>query len=87
VSLVGCLRLQILFTFVYLLRTIVRASRAQRVAVEVPATTDFSQYDSQISNLGLSEQMIVVVVVDKESSVVIVAITLRAERSNYWLMG
>jgi hypothetical protein len=28
----------ILFAFVYLLRTIVRASRAQRVAVEVPAT-------------------------------------------------
>jgi hypothetical protein len=39
----------ILFAFVYLLRTIVRASRAQRVAVEVPATTDFSQYDSQIN--------------------------------------
>jgi hypothetical protein len=28
----------ILFAFVYLLRTIVRASRAQRVVVEVPAT-------------------------------------------------
>jgi len=28
----------ILFAFVYLLRSIVRASRAQRVAVEVPAT-------------------------------------------------
>ena len=28
----------ILLSFVYLLRTIVRASRAQRVAVEVPAT-------------------------------------------------